>query len=400
MAVMGFAPGFAYLDGLPEPFRGVPRRPRRARSSRPARWRWPTGTPPSTRRLHPVAGSSSAGPRPPSSPPPPLPTPRWRRATRCSWSRRRWTASPDRARASPPCLVAAPRGARRAGGGSAGSAGRAPGRGPPGGGGHRRPRRGPGRSGVVFCWPTGWWATARTPARWRSPPGRHGCAVSNRVTSRWWAGGPASSSTVPSKPAGQVVPLVAGQLLEVGPMRRGLPPYVAVAGGLLGPEVFGSMASDELSGLGPGPLGRGRAVARRAVGAAAGRPPGGRRSPRGATGGRPARARVLPGPHPAWFAPDVAATTGDAVLRGGRTEQPHRPPAPTRQGRRASPGRRGRRRGSRLSRHRGGRAPGAARWRTGRAHARPRHARGLPGGGRRRPRPTTGCSVNAVRGPK
>ena len=60
-------------------------------------------------------------------------------------------------------------------------------------------------------------------------------------------------------PAGQVVPLAGGQELAVGPLQRGCRTYLSVAGGILGPEVFGSGASDELTGLGPGPLGPGRA---------------------------------------------------------------------------------------------------------------------------------------------
>jgi len=58
-------------------------------------------------------------------------------------------------------------------------------------------------------------------------------------------------------PAGQVVPLAAGQELAVGPLQRGCRSHLSVAGGILGPEVFGSSASDELTGLGPGPLGTG-----------------------------------------------------------------------------------------------------------------------------------------------
>ena len=55
-------------------------------------------------------------------------------------------------------------------------------------------------------------------------------------------------------PAGQLLPLAAGQVLEVGRQHGGCRSYVSVAGGFLGPEWFGSCASDELTGLGPGPL--------------------------------------------------------------------------------------------------------------------------------------------------
>ena len=63
VAVVGFSPGFAYLDGLPA------RLARRCRGAtgrvppcRPARWPWPTGTPPSTRRPRRAAGSWWGGP--------------------------------------------------------------------------------------------------------------------------------------------------------------------------------------------------------------------------------------------------------------------------------------------------------------------------------------------------
>ena len=55
----------------------------------------------------------------------------------------------------------------------------------------------------------------------------------------------------------RVTPVPEGGLLEVGALRAGCRTYVAVAGGFLGPRLFGSVASDELSGLGPGPLAAG-----------------------------------------------------------------------------------------------------------------------------------------------
>jgi biotin-dependent carboxylase-like uncharacterized protein len=54
--------------------------------------------------------------------------------------------------------------------------------------------------------------------------------------------------------AGQLLPLEAGQVVEVGRQRAGCRSYLAVAGGLLGPEWFGSAGTDELTGLGAGPL--------------------------------------------------------------------------------------------------------------------------------------------------
>jgi allophanate hydrolase subunit 2 len=103
--------------------------------------------------------------------------------------------------------------------------------------------------------------------------------------------------------AGQLLALGEGQVLEVGPVRRGCRTYVAVAGGLLGPELFGSRSSDELCGLGPGPLASG---ARLSAGAWA--PPlGDHLAPGSATelaaGDGAAELRVVPGPQANRFAP-------------------------------------------------------------------------------------------------
>jgi biotin-dependent carboxylase-like uncharacterized protein len=116
---------------------------------------------------------------------------------------------------------------------------------------------------------------------------------------------------------GQLVPLDVGQLLEVGALRHGCRTYVAVAGGLLGPAVFGSQGSDELCGLGPGPLGPG---ARLFAGAWA--PPlGDHLAPGVATelpdDGRPVELRVVPGPHAERFSPGVLDRLGAATFRVG-----------------------------------------------------------------------------------
>jgi biotin-dependent carboxylase-like uncharacterized protein len=63
-----------------------------------------------------------------------------------------------------------------------------------------------------------------------------------------------------AEPAGQLLPLDAGQVLEVGRQRAGCRTYLAVAGGILGPEWFASAGSDELTGLGAGPLAAGAVV--------------------------------------------------------------------------------------------------------------------------------------------
>lgn len=55
----------------------------------------------------------------------------------------------------------------------------------------------------------------------------------------------------------QVVPLTVGQVLEVGRVRGGLRSYVAVAGGFVGPEVLGSQSTDLLAAIGPGAIAAG-----------------------------------------------------------------------------------------------------------------------------------------------
>lgn len=108
---------------------------------------------------------------------------------------------------------------------------------------------------------------------------------------------------------GRVVPVEAGQQLDVGAVRSGLRAYLAVAGGFRAPKVLGSLASDMLSGLGPGPL-----IAGDELGAE--RPPqsmgghlaggdGGLGPPPGVGSNRPWTLRVLSGPHREWFAPDA-----------------------------------------------------------------------------------------------
>lgn len=58
-------------------------------------------------------------------------------------------------------------------------------------------------------------------------------------------------------PIAAVVPVAAGQVVAVGTSRRGCRTVLAVAGGLRGPEVLGSVSSDLLCGLGPGALAAG-----------------------------------------------------------------------------------------------------------------------------------------------
>ncbi len=108
-------------------------------------------------------------------------------------------------------------------------------------------------------------------------------------------------------PAGQVVPVNAGQQLVVGAVRGGFRSYLAVAGGFVGPEMFGSCASDQLTNLGPGQIELGEQLW-----AAATRPPLGDHLAEGAlrvlNAAEPICLRVVPGPHPESFAADIFAS--------------------------------------------------------------------------------------------
>ena len=221
VAVMGFAPGFAYLDGLPEPLRGVPRRatPRPVvpagsvalangyaavyPTASPGGWQLVgrTGTPSSPRRSRPTppwrrATGSGSSRRPPTTP--------WSRhpASRPPGRRRRGAASvlEVEARGCAPCCRTV-----------AGAA--------------WRPSASPPPVRPIRCrsrWPTGWWAIGPGRRRARDHGRRRlGCAASSRATSPWWAGRPTSAWTAVPNPPGQVVPLAPGQLLEIGPMRAG-----------------------------------------------------------------------------------------------------------------------------------------------------------------------------------
>ncbi len=116
--------------------------------------------------------------------------------------------------------------------------------------------------------------------------------------------------------AGQLLPLAPGQVLEVGRLRGGCRTYLAVAGGFLGPTWFASSASDELTGLGAGPLAPGALLH-----AGPWAPPlGDHLTPGAATElepGAPVALRVLPGPHAELFEPDALARLAGAVFEVG-----------------------------------------------------------------------------------
>jgi KipI family sensor histidine kinase inhibitor len=117
-------------------------------------------------------------------------------------------------------------------------------------------------------------------------------------------------------PDAQVLPLEPGRVLEVGRLRRGCRTYVAVAGGILGPEVFGSAASDELCGLGAGPLPPGHLLWAGPWAPPLGDHLGAGSASEVAAGGV-VELRVVPGPHPEWFEPGGVERLAGVVFRVG-----------------------------------------------------------------------------------
>ena len=93
--------------------------------------------------------------------------------------------------------------------------------------------------------------------------------------------------------AGTVVPVAPGQVVAVGPVARGLRAVLGVAGGLTTTEILGSRSSDLLTGLGPGPL---RTGDRLPVGPPS-RPRGRLALPPVPPDEAPAVLRFVPGPH-------------------------------------------------------------------------------------------------------
>ena len=116
--------------------------------------------------------------------------------------------------------------------------------------------------------------------------------------------------------SGRILPLEPGQVLEVGRQRGGCRSYLSVAGGFVGPTWFASSATDELTGLGAGPLAPGAPLH-----AGPWAPPlGDHLAPGAATElapGAPVALRVLPGPHAELLEPDALARLAGAVFEVG-----------------------------------------------------------------------------------
>ncbi len=218
VAVMGFAPGFAYLDGLPEPLRGVPRRA----TPRPV---VPAGSVALANGYAAVYPTASPGgwqlvgrtgisffslePRP---------MPRWRRATgsgssrrrrrRCGGGRRAWLPSGRRRRAPASSSRWRPGAAGRAARTVVGDAVAAIG----------VPAAGPADPGVVLAGQPAWWAIGRERRR-TGDHGRDGSTALPRAVSRRRGGRGTRHPawTARAEPAGQVLAMLAGQLLEDRP---------------------------------------------------------------------------------------------------------------------------------------------------------------------------------------
>ena len=238
--MVGFSPGFAYLDGLPSPLHRVPRRAR-PRPVVPAgsvaianghAAVYPTASPggwhlvgrtgfalfsperppyavlaPGDRVQFTVAGSGDPTEPAPVAPPP-------------------WSLPPG-ARAVFEVVAPGLRAVVQDGGRRAVAAVGVPAAGP--------------ADPVSFALANRLAGNAdREPARSSSPGAGPGCAASAPATSPSSAPRRRSGSTARRRRPGSSCPLDAGQLLEVGRQRAGCRTYLAVAGGVLGPEWFGS----------------------------------------------------------------------------------------------------------------------------------------------------------------
>jgi KipI family sensor histidine kinase inhibitor len=119
-------------------------------------------------------------------------------------------------------------------------------------------------------------------------------------------------------PGGQVMPVAPGQRLAVGLVRHGLRCYVAVAGGLVGPRLLGSGATDQLCGLGSGPLSVGDELRAGAMTPPLGDHVSATVSAAWSTpSGAAVALRVVPGPHPERFAAGTFAALSTRAFTVG-----------------------------------------------------------------------------------
>jgi biotin-dependent carboxylase-like uncharacterized protein len=314
VGVVGFSPGFAYLEGLPAPLRGVPRRAR-PRPAVPAgsvalanghAAVYPTASPGGWQLVGRTGFPLFTPDRPPYAALAPGDRVQFTLAEPgdvtepAAVARRAWVPPPG---ARPVFEIVAP--GMRAVVQDAGP-------------------RGVAAAGVQRAGPADPASYALANALTGNAPGAAALELTGGGT-RLRALGPCHVTVVGAAPEvrlegavvapGQLVPLSAGQVLDVVALGHGCRTYLAVAGGLLGPVVFESQGSDELSGLGRGAL---RAGDRLFAGAWA--PPlGDHLLPGAATalaaGEQPVELRVVPGPHTERFAPGVLERLAAATFR-------------------------------------------------------------------------------------
>jgi KipI family sensor histidine kinase inhibitor len=112
---------------------------------------------------------------------------------------------------------------------------------------------------------------------------------------------------------GRVVPVRRGQTLSIGTTDAGLHTYVARAGGFVGPEVLGSVSTDQLSGLGGGALRSGDVL----FGGTMTPPLGDHLSERveAQRADGTLELRVVAGPHAEWFSHDALTRLEAAAFR-------------------------------------------------------------------------------------
>ncbi|MGH3158622.1 MAG: carboxyltransferase domain-containing protein [Streptosporangiaceae bacterium] len=112
---------------------------------------------------------------------------------------------------------------------------------------------------------------------------------------------------------GRVFPFHLGQELVVGDVRRGFRTYLAVAGGFAGPHVLGSVARDQLSGHGPGAIETGDTLWVNQMIPPLGShldDPGVQKEE-----GQLVALRVVPGPHAEWFEDDALSRLATMIYR-------------------------------------------------------------------------------------